>query len=504
MPDATPAKLRLKRGLLQNLSNQEIVDGTIYITTDEQGMYVDSGNTRLRIGDFITVNTLLELQTKRPISESALYYVKENNILARRDIANNRWVQINKAGIVSITNSGPTGAGSVISNIQTSTDTQTGEMSLVVTYTTVASTDDLEDLEGRVTTLETTASNLSSDMTILKGNAQTQGSIQNSIATAVNALLGAETQYTTFEAVGDRLRALNELVEDLDGFAEDLTALRSQVTTNTGNLTTLMGDSTTAGSVDYKVAQEAALRSSADSALSTRITTLEDTVNDDVVPEVAQLTTDVGILKGGANVTGSVQNTVTTEIARIVANAPADFDTLREIADWISSHATDAAAMNSDIQSLLDRVDNLEETASDVNGDLSDIKTRLATAENDIDALEVVIGVLNGAEDVVGSVKQQINSAVTAMRDLYDDLDAAITILNGDDTVVGSVDYKVAQEAALRELLEARFDTLSSTVSGHTTSIANINTSLNNLGDDIDDLDSRLTIVENDITWQEY
>jgi len=91
--------------------------------------------------------------------------------LARRDIANNRWVQINKAGIVSITNSGPTGAGSVISNIQTSTDTQTGEMSLVVTYTTVASTDDLEDLEGRVTTLETTASNLSSDMTILKGNA---------------------------------------------------------------------------------------------------------------------------------------------------------------------------------------------------------------------------------------------------------------------------------------------------------------------------------------------
>jgi len=90
------------------------------------------------------------------------------------------------------------------------------------------------------------------------------------------------------------------------------------------------------------------------------------------------------------------------------------------------------------------------------------------------------------------------------MRDLYDDLDAAITILNGDDTVVGSVDYKVAQEAALRELLEARFDTLSSTVSGHTTSIANINTSLNNLGDDIDDLDSRLTIVENDITWQEY
>ena len=40
---------------------------------------------------------------------------------------------------------------------------------------------------------------------------------------------------------------------------------------------------------------------------------------------------------------------VTAKIAEIVANAPEDLDTLKEIADWIKTHANDAAAMNAQI-----------------------------------------------------------------------------------------------------------------------------------------------------------
>ena len=40
---------------------------------------------------------------------------------------------------------------------------------------------------------------------------------------------------------------------------------------------------------------------------------------------------------------------VTAKIAEIVANAPEDLDTLKEISDWISSHANDASAMNTAI-----------------------------------------------------------------------------------------------------------------------------------------------------------
>ena len=47
---------------------------------------------------------------------------------------------------------------------------------------------------------------------------------------------------------------------------------------------------------------------------------------------------------------GSVKKTVTDEIAKVVADAPEDFDTLKEMSDWISSHESDASAMNSAIQ----------------------------------------------------------------------------------------------------------------------------------------------------------
>ena len=47
---------------------------------------------------------------------------------------------------------------------------------------------------------------------------------------------------------------------------------------------------------------------------------------------------------------GSVKKTVTDEIAKVVADAPESLDTLKEISDWISSHESDASAMNSAIQ----------------------------------------------------------------------------------------------------------------------------------------------------------
>ena len=42
-----------------------------------------------------------------------------------------------------------------------------------------------------------------------------------------------------------------------------------------------------------------------------------------------------------------ISSTVTTEIAKVVANAPENFDTLKEMSDWIAGHENDASAMNS-------------------------------------------------------------------------------------------------------------------------------------------------------------
>ena len=48
--------------------------------------------------------------------------------------------------------------------------------------------------------------------------------------------------------------------------------------------------------------------------------------------------------------TGSVRKQVADAVAQIVADAPEAYDTLKEISDWISSHAGDASEMNSAIQ----------------------------------------------------------------------------------------------------------------------------------------------------------
>lgn len=48
-------------------------------------------------------------------------------------------------------------------------------------------------------------------------------------------------------------------------------------------------------------------------------------------------------------IAGQITAEVTAKIAEIVANAPEDLDTLKEIADWIKNHANDASAMNTAI-----------------------------------------------------------------------------------------------------------------------------------------------------------
>ena len=64
----------------------------------------------------------------------------------------------------------------------------------------------------------------------------------------------------------------------------------------------------------------------------------------------------IGVLNGAADVAGSVANTANAaaaaKVAEIVANADANFDTLKEIADWILNDTTGAADMANDIAAL--------------------------------------------------------------------------------------------------------------------------------------------------------
>lgn len=66
-----------------------------------------------------------------------------------------------------------------------------------------------------------------------------------------------------------------------------------------------------------------------------------------------------------------ITSAVAAKIAEVVADAPEDLDTLKEIADWISAHADNAAAMNTQI------TENKNNIATNTS-DISALKTSVA------------------------------------------------------------------------------------------------------------------------------
>lgn len=64
------------------------------------------------------------------------------------------------------------------------------------------------------------------------------------------------------------------------------------------------------------------------------------------------------------------------EVAKIIAEAPEDFDTLKEISDWIATHADDASAMNT---AILQNTADIAVNASDIavnTADIADLKSK--------------------------------------------------------------------------------------------------------------------------------
>lgn len=118
------------------------------------------------------------------------------------------------------------------------------------------------------------------------------------------------------------------------------------------------------------------LKDKVDNDITTAITELDNKVDTEIVTAIDNLETKVNteisesITALDNKVTTSLQEQaeslkkeISEQIAKVVANSPEDFDTLKEISDWISGHSSDATSMNSAIsgntsainQEILDR-----------------------------------------------------------------------------------------------------------------------------------------------------
>ena len=318
-------------------------------------------------------------------------------------------------------------------------------------------------------------------------------------------------------------------IDAITGTPDANMTLQGEIDAVETDVATLNGDANTSGSVAYAVAQEAsridAVTGTPDSGktlqaeiddVETAITTLngDNTTTGSVAKSIKDAIDGLNLSTtyAGKAYEGKVDTLIDTdtgksvrtisaeEVAKIVANAPASYDTLKEIADWIQSDQTGAAKMANDITALqtkteLGTYDNngtptqyatvkayVEAVTGDIDDDVDALDTRLTTAEGDIDTLETAVGVLNGDASTTGSVAKAVADeasridAVTGTPDSgktlqgeIDDLETAVGVLNGDNTTAGSVaktvkdavdaiDYTVtAPEIAAADQTDAAF-----------------------------------------------
>lgn len=193
-------------------------------------------------------------------------------------------------------------------------------------------------------------------------------------------------------------------------------------------------------------------------------TELGDALKKKINDAAAQASTLVG-----EDASKSARAIAAEEVAKIVDGADSSFDTLKEIADWISGHKTDAASMNSAIKALEAIVKGIGgegESATVVAyvtaaidalkiGDYAKAAD-LTAAVARITALETKVGVLNGGADVAGSVAKALADAKAYADGLaknYDAKGAADTALASAKTYADglAVNYDANGSAATAE-----------------------------------------------------
>ena len=155
----------------------------------------------------------------------------------------------------------------------------------------------------------------------------------------------------------------------------------------------------------------------------------------DNVIAIAANTAAIEKLNGTAETEGSVAHTATAvavaEVAKIVAGANADFDTLKEIADWIINDTTGAAEMANDIATLQSLV-----------GDVA-VATQIATA------IDAALKVEGADKYALASELSTLAGRVKALEDAgYQDADAVAAAIDAKITALNLANTYDAKGAA--------------------------------------------------------
>lgn len=435
--------VKFSKGLLSGYQNLATKDAnTVYITTDEGGIYLGTK----RLGDYVKAADINALKALTHKSPDALYYAEAENVLARW--TGSSWIQINAAGLTDVKDGGAAAdGGKVITGLTVAKDAETGAMVLKYTTGTVATAEGLESLQEtvdsygtRLTTVEGVADKNKTDIgnlttalstglsdleTELRGGytgsmsdlntavgeaanaaeaaqdtadgaaaaaaAETtrakgvettlQGEIdaaEQAIANEVTRATNKENELNTaIEGVDDKVDGAIANIEDLSG---KLTAEITRSTNADTQHTTDISNNATA------IATEKQRAESAESALGLRIDGVIENLNglsDDVEQNAANIQKNTDAI---AVINGTGEGSIAYAVASILDGAPAGYDTLKEISDWIAAHPESVSALNTAIQENKEAIEANSELIEALQGADTALDGRIGTLETAVEA----------------------------------------------------------------------------------------------------------------------
>lgn len=184
--------------------------------------------------------------------------------------------------------------------------------------------------------------------------------------------------------------------------------------------------------------------------LSTAMESLKTTIGDDksgLVKQVADNKAAIDTLNGDKTVTGSVAY----QIAQIVAGADESFDTLKEIAEWITTHKTDAATMNSQINTNKDDIASLK-TLVGSTAVATQIATAIDAALKDGETDKYALAAdLTSLSNEVAAIKTKLGETSVA-----DQIDAALKVDGVEKYALASHTHEIANVTGLQEILDKK------------------------------------------------
>lgn len=550
--------IKFLRGNVASLP-QTATEGALYFTKDE-GVYLGlADGTYHRYGDFIQVDAVADLP-KAGAHVNCMYYCVAENVLAKWN--GTEWVQINKqktlaelggvaksvydakmtalekadsdnataiSNLRTLVGTIPEGAGAdtVIAYINKKTDgiATSGNLEALASRVTTAEgeIDDLQaaiadggsvanaiaaakkagtDAQADVDALEGKVGTVADGKTVVSLIADAKTQADKGVTDAATAKAAADTAQSGVNSINTKIGTVTEgktVVEMINDATYDDTGIKASIKANTDAIGVLNGADTVDGSVA--------------NAVKTAQTTLQSNI--DTVS--GKVTTLVGSVSGDD--TKSARTIASEEVAKIVAGADTAYDTLKEISDWISSHKTDATAMNSAIIALENIVDGIggegekatvkayvDDAIAALNigdyakaADLTALAGRVSTVEGKIDTI-------NGGETTDGSIKKALADANAYTDEKYSTMNtrvkaveddkhthankAELDLINTGDVAKWNAAQANAEETATTALNNAKkelktaidkkadqtaLDTTNSNVTANTNAIATIN-----------------------------